>query len=381
MKKETKILIFLFIVAFLLRAINIDQKKFGVDEVITFKYSESFKAMDYALKNDYYPPLFYAIIFVLRRFFSVIALRVIFILIALAGIAFFWFALKEFFPKNKELVWISILLIVFNPLHIAYSSHLRHYIILITLFALSAYLIGRLLRLKDIKEKRKILWFLSLTYVMLVYLHYVTALFIIFSELIFLFLFVFKKSFAEVKKYWKIIAVFIILIMPIFIFAPTQIKKFESSHLFGAKTENNLTALFYNIYKLVIGININSFFYLMILPVSAIVIFIFIILFSYGLILTVKSRKREPKFFLITFVLSIILSAFLYIIAPMLGSFRYYTFLIFNSMFFVALSIDSVNNKNLKFFIISLIILIYFVIFLNYSNIILLEDWNKYFGL
>lgn len=138
----------LFILAFLLRLINLDQSLW-LDETIVAKVVKTipFHLIPFQFSpGDFHPPLYYLVISLWTRLFgaSEIVLRLPSIFFSLiAG----WFIYKiGLFWRNKYVALWSAIFFLFNPLIVYYSQEARMYMMATALLSIALYYFLRLIK-------------------------------------------------------------------------------------------------------------------------------------------------------------------------------------------------------------------------------------------
>jgi len=239
----------------------------GVDEDWTIKISQGYgTAWDFSSSN-YYPPLFFFSLVPLIGSFGVLGSRIAFALLATLSILLFYSLARQYFNEKKALV--ATTLFSFNPLFVFYSVQLRHYLPLMFLFLVLFCLFERLME----KFSRRDSLLFSAAGTVMVYLHYLSWVYI---AAFFMFAVVFLRKKKEFKKYVAMFLIPVILFLPIVPLMLSQVSQYSESKYFSGGVSFDALNYPYTFYKFAAGVNISSAteFLPLLVPFVAIVLFI-----------------------------------------------------------------------------------------------------------
>ena len=175
-KKTYLLLILILIVALLLRVYKIDAKADGTDEKWSFIMADQILegAFLQNVGTHAHVPLFYVFLapFWWLSSKSILALRIVMILLGLISIGMTFFFAKKLF--GEKIALLTAYLLALSPFHLIYSQHIRAYVLLM-IMCISAIIIMTKY-LKD--EKIKWLIILTVIYVAAFYIHMFAAFFV-----------------------------------------------------------------------------------------------------------------------------------------------------------------------------------------------------------
>ena len=202
--KKYGLLIFILVVAFLLRINGVGERQLGTDEDHSLYFSRLSVngSLGEVLATEPHPPGYYFILgFLLKVYDSEVFLRVVTVLIGVLGILVTYFLAREL--SGKESVGIlTALLLAINPMHLVYSLQLRSYILVSLVFMIATYcLYGYIF-----KGKGRMVYFLGMLYVVLFYLHFYSVFLIAMHVLTV----VLWRKRVEVKDFGKSLGVLLI---------------------------------------------------------------------------------------------------------------------------------------------------------------------------
>ena len=375
MRREYIFLVILLIIALLFRMPHLFDKELGTDEKLTIRNAQSFKHIsslfniNSVLVGDVNPPLFFIILGIpLWIFDSVVTLKIAVVLMGLLGILLFYFFSRLFLGEKKSL--LITILYSFNPMQIILSQHLRAYVLLLSLFILSLYFLYKYIYFKE----EKYLIYTILVYIVSMYVHYYSILFIGTGVFTILYNSYLKKIKIEKRLVYYILS-FSLLIIPSLLLLKHQI-----SVLFADKTKFIITPEIvpYPLYKMSVMIDyssvMQSFSFIIILSP------IIFLLALYGGFKLFKFDKSKSIFLFINFILPYaILSVAGFFTA--VHSFRYLMFLLPLYIFFMGYGIISLKNLWLRYSVYGIIILGWLWIMLYYFSIVSIYHWNNYIAI
>jgi uncharacterized membrane protein len=172
---EIIIITIIFISAFLIRLVNINNKSLWLDECISILFAgKSLSELFCFLNMDVHPPLYY----LLLKFFLLISsnpvfLRFISVFFGTLSIVVFYFTFRK--RANQGALILTLIFLSISPLSIHYSQEIRMYAFLMFLVMLSVW---AALRFVEGPELLPFLLF-SLVCTALIYTHYFAGIFVI----------------------------------------------------------------------------------------------------------------------------------------------------------------------------------------------------------
>ncbi|MBN2422220.1 glycosyltransferase family 39 protein [Candidatus Woesearchaeota archaeon] len=225
MKK--RILLFILLIALILRLAGIGSEPYWTDEVITVRWvQEPLKtALDVFVNSELYPPMYMLTLWVWVRFFGItpIATRLLSTLFSIMTIFVIYLVGKKLFSEKVGL--IASVILAFSNFNIYYAQETRAYSFLVFLTLVSFYYF--ILSLEKLSLKNSLLYLFST--LILIYTH-VFSLLIIFVQNIY-FLLIQYKSLKIIKKWIFIQIQLLILYIPWFPILLKQITKQDHLNL------------------------------------------------------------------------------------------------------------------------------------------------------
>ena len=368
-KRKYLYLILIILVASALRFNHLFDKAPGTDEINSIENSKNVFAHNFMLEppllgTDLFPPLFYILgNLVINIFYTENSLKVLMVMFGILSIIAFYFLVKEIF--DTKLAIVAVTLMAFSPMHIIYSKHIRQYMPLIFLYILSVLFLYRFL----FKEDQKSLIYLLITYILSVYLHYFSLLFI---GAHFLIVWVFKiRKKIKVKNYiYVIVATFLALLT----LTPLITKQYVAAQSLQSIPSFKSIYLFYPFYKFSSMLDFSE---ILNIESTILIIPLFInILVIYGFFRSFKQKNKA--IFLSLNLLIPILSLAIVSIFLQVFSFRYLVFLLPIYLIFLSHSLYSKNFYLRKGLFILIILMWLWVIYYYYSNVIFVGWVDKF---
>ena len=232
-----------------MRLPNLTDSEYGTDEDLSILDARLINDSPFGtylykpLPTEVNPPLFFHIL-ALALFVkdSVATLKILMVIIGLLGIMAFYMLAKRLF--NEKIALFSTFLYAINPMHIIYSQHIRSYIFLFFLFALSLYFLHKFLFELDSKS----LFYLGLIYFLSVYSHYHTMLFMA-GGLATVLLFYWQNKNTKLKDYIILGITIFILAIPSMIFLWQQFSVFSALGGTDVWPKLTPTVAFYPLWK------------------------------------------------------------------------------------------------------------------------------------
>lgn len=373
--KTWKLFFIILAIALLLRSYKLNEKEQGTDEKWTFIMTEQILDGTFLQKAGTHAnaPFFYLLLapfwFISNK--SIITLRILVVILGLTSIILTFLLAKKIF--NEKIALLSSLLLTFSPFHLMYSQHLRAYILIMVLF-----LISTLLIIKYIESKNSKLFIpLTIIYIIAFYSHLFSAFFILSQFISLFFLKFFKISNIKLKP--AIISGIITCISWLF-WIPIFLKQFQFSIMEGGFKITKLNPLHipYVFYKYAVAMDfsyaIKRYIYVILLAL----ILVLIALFAYY-----KLFKESKKYFMILFnslFLPIMLMAFTGIFFP-IYSFRYVSYLIPIFILALAKGFFYIKNKNIRYALLILAIIIWLIILRVYWSVFTQYKWGYEFAI
>ncbi len=198
--KEHKELLFIILVATIIRFYKLDYQSPWGDELFTMintTSDKSFIQIFDALKNDVHPPLYYYIV----HFFNILfgdtcfVARAVSVFFGIAGMFSIYYLAKELI--NKKVGIISVLLMSVNYFHIYHSQEARMYSMLFFTTTISFYFLIKFIKKPTLKTALLHSFFACI----MIYTHFF-ALFTLFSQYLILLYFILKPYQISQKKFF-----------------------------------------------------------------------------------------------------------------------------------------------------------------------------------
>lgn len=360
--KYIKLLIVILILALALRLYHLNDKAYGTDENHSINNGKAIFEKGISGVYDFgNPPLFYIFTgLILYLFNSILILKLIMVLIGIATIVLAYILASKIF--NEKIGLITSLLLAVNPMHVLLSQHIRVYILLMLVYLISIWALYNFM----IKNDKKYLVLIIVSYTIAFYLHYFSAIFII-AEII---------TFLLIQKNKKLIKQYIIGLIIVGLLCSILLPYFLGQYNFMIK-QGNLTTLSkvklleipYPIYKFSSMMDISST--LSKWPYLIITAPLVIIGFLIGLFKLYKKDKRKTLFISLNLILPIILLAIIGLVSPVY-SFRYLTYLL--PLYLLPIS-NLINCKKKGLVLLVIILSLWLLILMNYYSIVTIKTW------
>lgn len=359
--KNFKILLVILLLALVLRIIHLHDKAPGTDEVYSINNSITILEKGlYAVYDFGNPLLFYVISGVILLLNSVLLLKLIMVLIGLLTIIVTYLLVSKLLDEKIALV--SSFLLALNPMHVLLSQHIRVYILLMLIYLLSTLHLYKFIKNKSNKD----IFILTFTYIVAIYLHYFSAIFIL-AHLIIISLHWKEKKL--IKKYVIGLVILAIITTPLAFYFLSQYDYMINQGNLITIEKLSIKNIPYPIYKFSSMMDISSTIQKVLpLIVTAPLVFITFLLGSLKLY---KTRKEESKFVFISLLAPIIILAIIGFIFPVY-SFRYLTYLL--PLYIIPISYASKYRK-LGLFLLLIIVILWLLILFNYYSIVTVKGW------
>ena len=375
-KRNTIILIALLVLALFLRTYQLTEKEMGTDEKWSLIMAEQILEGTFFDKAGTHAdqPLFSVFLapFLLLSGGSLLFLSYLMVLLSLVGIYLAHLLAKRLFSEKVAL--LTVLLLAFSPLHLIYSHHVRVYVLMIAVALAS--LLFLLAYLKH--QKQKYLFYLFLSYVVLFYLHTLTAFFVL-AQYICLFL---LDHFKLARLRWKPLLITAGATCVSFLFwLPTFLRQYKFNITDGgidAIPMMQISYIPYPFYKYAVGIDFSSAFAH---NVFALILAAFLGgLFVYALYKLFQTSKMQFIFLSTTLILPIVFMELIGFIFPVF-SFRYVSYLIPLFLIVLAKGFTSIKPKYIRITLIALTVIIWFTLLLFYWEQFVLVKWGQHFAI
>ncbi len=360
------ILIFIIVLGLLLRLPHIVDKEKGTDEKLSIRNSrEIFQSNPFTnpMPPEVNPPLFFVILGIFMRIYdSVILLRTVMVAISIISILVLYLLIKKIWDK-KFALFVSLFYAV-TPMHIIFAQHIRAYVFLFLLFILSLYFLYDYV----IKEKTRSVFVLTVIYIVSIYTHYFSILFIL-GHIATVGVFYFIKKRINIKYYLASLAVLVISAIPLLFLIKKQYLPLVTNSPHEAL---NLLIIPYPFYKMSIMLDLSTaitkFPYLLIIPC------LIGVLFFLGILLLWHKDKDRFLFCVINFFVPFLVLGMAGLIVAVY-SFRYLVFLLPLLTTIFCFSLYNLKNKKLKWGLIILILVGWAIAIGYYYSIAAIYHW------
>ncbi len=375
-KKTYLLLILILIVALLLRVYKIDAKADGTDEKWSFIMTDQILEGTF-LQNvgtHAHVPLFYVFLapFWWLSSKSILALRIVMILLGLISIGITFFFAKKLF--GEKIALLTAYLLALSPFHLIYSQHIRAYVLLM-IMCISAIIIMTKY-LKD--EKIKWLIILTVIYVAAFYIHMFAAFFVFAQYSVFLLLKITRETKIKMKP---IIISGIITALGWALWIPFFKEQYNLNITQGAiKTITTLNPIHvpYTWYKYAVAMDfsfaLKKYIYVIILAACLVGVVV------YALYKVWKVGKKEFVIVAGNLCLPVIFLAAIGIFFPVY-SFRYVSYLMPLFMLMVARGLMEIKNTKLRYLAIIGITVIWFIVINVYWSVFTDYKWGFEFAI
>lgn len=376
--KAKYILFGILILALILRLPNLIDKEYGTDEeasIFDARLINDSPPFTYIFNPNPYelsPPLFFHILaLALMVSDSVITLKILMVIFGILGIIVFYLLTKNLFDKRFAL--FATFIYTINPMHIIYSQHIRSYIFVFLLYTLSLYFLQRFL----FEKNHKTLIYLGIIYVIAIYTHFTTMLFMA-GEFVTVFLFYYLDKNTKIKQYLLFGMIIFVLAIPSFFFLQEQFTFHNTlgiTDLWPKLTPEIIPYPFwkYSIMSDVSTTRANFPYLFAIFP-------IIIGISAYSTYLLYKRNKEKFIFIVSNLSVPFIIYTIMGFIWPVY-SFRYITFLLPIYVLLYSYGLFSIKNKLVRIILISLLVAGWVIVIIYYHNINQFYLWSEYISL
>lgn len=376
---KTKLLLFLILVlALSLRLPHLIDKEQGTDEDLSIedaqliKNSKAFMYLYTPIPYEVNPPFFFHLLTLgLMLYDSIITLKIIMVILGMLGIVAFFFLAKKLF--NEKIALFSTFLYAINPMHLIYSQHIRSYILVFFLYALSLFFLYRFLFKKDSKS----LFYLGILYVLSAYTHYHTMLFMAGGFVTVVAFWFFNRE-IKLKQYILFGLIIFLLAIPALLILRKQFLFFSS--IGGTNVWPPLTPMLalYPFWKYSVMADVSTvldkFPYLFVMfPVLVGVSF-------YSAYRLFKTSKEKFIFLMTNISVPFIIYTIAGFIWPIF-SFRYITYLLLPSVLLYSYGLYSIKNKLLKSLLLLFLLIGWLIIIFYYYSITKMYVWPDYIAI
>jgi 4-amino-4-deoxy-L-arabinose transferase-like glycosyltransferase len=355
------------IAGLILRLLYLQRAYTGIDEDYTIRLiARPAGEIMATVLLDNHPPLYYmlakAAFLVSGELFYV---RLLSVAAGIGAIIFTYLLVKK--AVNRECAVVASFLMAVNPILIAYSQHLRNYMLFAFLFIASVYFF----RLYLDEGRKRHLAAVAVLNTLLLYTHYhgIAVLFAFFAFI--------AAAGLLWKERIKVKEALIAVVVPAVLFLPMAgvilTRAGTVSEDFGAASAWNI---FYFFYKYFAGANVSF-----LLHGNAVLLAVFplcLLLFAAGITGMWRNRNRLMLFFLaVPFATS-------FAVAVVFPLFFYYRYLIYLSPFLmaaVAFALTSMKNRKLSAALLLALTGLWLAITLLYYGLTGTPDWGIFFGL
>lgn len=179
MKKITKKIIFLFILALLLRILFLGAESLWLDEGVSlYQSGTTFSHLVTQVKEDIHVPLYPLMLFGWLQIFndSAVSIRMLSVLFGAFSVTLLYAIGRKLFDEKSA--FIASIMLALSPIAIFYSQEARVYSLLVFLVLLSTFFL-----LNYLQGKKYYSWFLMFTNTLIFYTHIYGALFILMQSL------------------------------------------------------------------------------------------------------------------------------------------------------------------------------------------------------
>ncbi len=367
-KKNARILSILML-AFVMRMAYLERPFLGTDEGhTTYVLAQSWSGLIENVYYEYSPPLYYMLAkTVLLLSQDLFFVRLISVISGVLLVLFSYLLFRRIANENTGL--ICALLVAANPLLIAYSQHMRNYMLLLFLFIASLYFLRCYLE----EEKNKYLFACTFMNVLLVFTHY-HALIMLFSVTLLLLIYRFwLKKALVLKKALAVVAVPLVLFL---VNVPMLISSMQRAATDSWLNSTGIIDAGYLFYKYFVGANIhllsgNNLLLFAVFPLS-------IALFAFG----AWKLWNEKK--ILAIFLALFPAIFCFGGAQLFPFFFHYRYLVYTlpvMLGIMAFGINQIKNTYLKAVAITLLLAMWIWITFIYYGVTGLPNWGTLFGL
>lgn len=364
---DSRIFLAIIIIALFLRCTNLTTKQLGVDEAVTIQQTQSdFPTLINNLRfHDAHPPLYPITawsIYQIRH--EIVDVQFLSILLGIGTLFLTYAIFKELF--DAKIATYALILMIFNPLAIAYSQQMRMYGLFAFLFLGLIYLL-----IKSEKNPSKKLWAgIIILNIALLLTHY-HGFIVMGCEFLY---FLFSPS----KKNALIPIISTALILPIILFFLLPSLSYVGEHTY---TQRGVSDFGYVLYKFVAGINIGNA-GLSLTGIQGFLLVGIALAMIYGGMFFGLRDLQKPAFkvFLFFFVILMLVTFAIAQIFPVFFYFRYF-FYILPLMFIPLVNFLKKGTDSDVTMFICIIIICWLAVFTRYIEIILSPEWNAVFGI
>ena len=351
-------IIFILIIALILRLINLNQSLW-LDEAINVVYSQKYNFWDfltiYSL-GDFHPPLYFAILWIWTHLFGMTE-AVVRMPSVIFGVLTVWLTYligKNLFNQKTGLA--AAVILAFNPLHIYYSQEARMYSLAAFSVAFSFWALLKLL--KD----NKYLPIYALSVALILYSDYLVY-FVLISQFLYI-------IWQERKHLFTVILGMIaggLLWTPWLLIFPDQLKTGQTAatqisgwaNVVGGAGIKELALVWV---KSLIGRVSFDNKYLYTAIVSGVSALYLLILFK-----SIKSLTKEVKLLLLWIIIPVLLAYLVSLLVPILAYFRM-IFILPGLAIALGYGIDKFSLKNQKIIALAILFISSFFLILYYKN-------------
>lgn len=367
-KKSIIILLVILLIGLTLRLVHINDKASGTDEFYSIKNSRAIIESGLGAVYDFgNPPLFYFLSGAILTLNSILILKLMMVLTGILTIILTYIFTLKLLDEKTALV--SAFLLAINPMHVSYSQHIRVYILLMLIYLMSTLALYNLIKNKDNKN----LAIIVITYIIAIYLHYFSAIFIL-AHIITLFYFS-RKDKKLIKRYLLGLIIAGLISLPLVPYFLGQYNHMITQGGLTAIEKLNILHSPYSIYKFSSMMDISST--LKLVPYLIITTPLVFLGFLFGSYKMYKKNKKETLFILLNFVLPISILTVVGLFLP-IYSFRYLTYLL--PLYIIPIAyLSKLKKKGL--ILLMLISILWLLILFQYYLMVTSKEWPVHFAI